>query len=193
MYGGAVVVVVTLRHVTWLWHISCLSTGWPSLALVHSLQFVVSTCWAGTGFHPLHSLSFCHSSCFSGGLFDALLVLHTDNWWRYVSKSLKVCKGNHVPPQLNHPSQRMGLWNLPVGHPFQSADDSQRMSQVTFKAMGSERFNWKVPRFWRRVINICKTTYCAGWGQRSMLLHCWGRGAPVLSSVPGIVTSPSHV
>lgn len=26
----------------------------------------------------------------------------------------------------------------PFGHPFQSTDDSQRMSQVTFKAMGSE-------------------------------------------------------
>lgn len=26
----------------------------------------------------------------------------------------------------------------PIGRPFQSADDSQRMSQVTFKAMGSE-------------------------------------------------------
>lgn len=26
----------------------------------------------------------------------------------------------------------------PIGHPFQSTDDSQRMSQVTLKAMGSE-------------------------------------------------------
>lgn len=54
-------------------------------------------------------------------------------------KSLKGYKGNHVPAQLDHPSQRIAPVELdPIGHPFQRTDDSQRMSQVTFKAMGSE-------------------------------------------------------
>lgn len=82
---------------------SRLSTGWPRLASVHSLVLLVSTFLSGTWVAP-SSLRHCHSSCFCGGLLDALLVLHADNWWRYMSKSLKGCKGNRDPAQLDHPS-----------------------------------------------------------------------------------------
>lgn len=52
----------------------------------------------------------------------------------------------------------------PTGHPFQSTDDSQRMSQVTFKAMGSEEAQLLTsPKVLKvSLINIHKTTYCAG-------------------------------
>lgn len=59
-----------------------------------------------------------------------------------MSKSLKGCKGNRVPAQLDHPSQRMGLWNLILSAILSKVQVTpQRMSQVTFKAMGSERLN----------------------------------------------------
>lgn len=52
----------------------------------------------------------------------------------------------------------------PIGHPFQSTDDSQRMSQVTFKAMGSEEAQLLTsPKVMKEsLINIHKTKYCAG-------------------------------
>lgn len=71
-----------------------------------------------------------YSSCFCGGLFDALLVLHTGYWWR-IYWVLRM-----VRETVSFPDGRAcGTWG--GGRPFQSADDSQRMSQVTFKAMGS--------------------------------------------------------
>lgn len=52
----------------------------------------------------------------------------------------------------------------PIGHPSQSTDDSQRMSQVTFKAMGSEEAQLLTsPKVMKEsLINIHKTKYCAG-------------------------------
>lgn len=86
----------------------------------------------------------------------------------------------------------------PVGHRFQSADDSQRMNQVTFKAIGSEEaqllkslkvlkesiFNQHLQNYGlcllQPKVNVT-TLKMEGGEHRSS----W-------SSVPGIVTSPSH-
>lgn len=90
-------------------------------------------------------------------------------------KSLKGRKGNRVPGSAGPPSPEEGpVAPERVGRPFQSAGDSPRMSQGTCKAMG----------FWRGSVieksrgsesifnQHLQNSYCAGWGQRSTLLHC---------------------
>lgn len=183
MYGGAVVVVVTSPNVTLLWRVSCLSTGWPRLALAHSLQCLQWAlaerelgCTLLTPYHfvtlPASVVVYLMPCYFSILITDGVTCI-----------SLKGCKGNRVPAQLDHPSRRMGLWNLIVSAILSKVQMTPkewvRWHLKPWVLRGSIEKSQGSKGKWVSFINIRKTTYCAGWGQRSMLLHCWGRGAPL--------------
>lgn len=69
----------------------------------------------------------------------------------------------------------------PIGHPFQSTDDSQRMSQVTFKAMGSEEAQLVTsPKIIKvSLIYIHKTTVLVEAKGQCYYTVSGGRGVPV--------------
>lgn len=80
----------------------------------------------------------------------------------------------------------------PIGHPFQRTDDSQRMSQVTFKAMGSEEAQLLTSP------KVMKESIFNQHSQNEIL--CWLRPKVNVTTLlmeggecrSGIVTSPSH-